>query len=71
MELIAIIVALETLKKENSNVVVYSDSKYVIDSINLGWVYGWVKKGFKDKANPDLWKRFLEIQKNITSNLFG
>ncbi len=63
MELIAIIVALETLKKENSNVVVYSDSKYVVDSINLGWVYGWVKKGFKDKANPDLWKRFLEIQK--------
>ena len=54
---------LETLKKENSNVVVYSDSKYVVDSINLGWVYGWVKKGFKDKANPDLWKRFLEIQK--------
>jgi ribonuclease HI len=63
MELIAIIVALETLKKENSNVVVYSDSKYVVDSINLGWVYGWVKKGFKDKANPDLWKRFLEINK--------
>jgi len=61
MELIAIIVALESLKKEGLNVVVYSDSKYVVDSINLGWVYGWVKKGFKDKANPDLWKRFLEI----------
>jgi len=63
MELIAVIVALETLKKENSQVIVYSDSKYVIDSINLGWVYGWAKKGFKDKANTDLWKRFLEIQK--------
>jgi ribonuclease HI len=61
MELLAIIVALESLKKENSDVVVYSDSKYVVDSINLGWVYGWVKKGFKDKANPDLWKRFLLI----------
>ena len=69
MELIAIIVALETLKKENSNVVVYSDSKYVVDSINLGWVYGWVKKGFKDKANPDLWKRFLEIQKKQSVNI--
>lgn len=61
MELLSIIVALETLKKENSDVVVYSDSKYVVDSINLGWVHGWVKKNFKDKANADLWKRFLEI----------
>jgi ribonuclease HI len=52
MELIAIIVALETLKKENSNVVVYSDSKYVVDSINLGWVYGWVKKDLKTKPIP-------------------
>jgi ribonuclease HI len=63
MELLAIIVALETLKKENSEVEVYSDSKYVVDSINLGWVYSWVKKGFKDKANSDLWKRFLLVQK--------
>ncbi len=63
MELIAVIVALESLTKENLDVVVYSDSKYVVDSINLGWVYGWQKKGFKDKANPDLWKRFLVIQK--------
>lgn len=63
MELIAVIVALESLKKENLNVVVYSDSKYVVDSINLGWVYGWQKKGFKDKANPDLWRRFLDIHK--------
>lgn len=61
MELLAIIVALESLKKDNSDVVVYSDSKYVVDSINLGWVHSWVKKNFKDKANPDLWKRFLNI----------
>ena len=61
MELLSIIVALESLKKDNSEVVVYSDSKYVVDSINLKWVFGWVKKGFKDKANPDLWKRFLLI----------
>lgn len=63
MELLAIIVALESLKKEKSEVEVYSDSKYVVDSINLGWVYSWVKKGFKDKANSDLWKRFLLVQK--------
>lgn len=63
MELIAIIVALESLKKDHLNVIVYSDSKYVVDAINLGWVYGWVKKGFAGKANADLWKRFLIIQK--------
>lgn len=61
MELLAVIVALESIKKEKADVVVFSDSKYVVDSINLGWVFGWVKKGFKDKANPDLWKRFLNI----------
>lgn len=61
MELLAVIVGLESIKKPGIPVVVYSDSKYVVDSINLGWVFGWVKKGFKDKANPDLWKRFLQI----------
>ena len=63
MELLAVITGIESIKKTGQEIMVYSDSKYVIDSINLGWVYGWVKKGFKDKANPDLWKRFLEIQK--------
>ncbi len=63
MELIAVIVALESIKKENADVILYSDSKYVLDAINLGWLNSWVKKGFKDKANPDLWKRYLLIQK--------
>jgi len=63
MELLSVIVALESLKVEGLNVIVYSDSKYVVDAINLGWVHGWAKKGFKDKANPDLWKRFLLIHK--------
>lgn len=61
MELLAVIVGLESIKKPGIPVIVYSDSKYVVDAINLGWVFGWVKKGFKDKANPDLWKRFLGI----------
>lgn len=63
MELLSVIIALESLTKEGLDVIVYSDSKYVVDAINLGWVHGWVKKGFKDKANPDLWKRFLMIHK--------
>ena len=61
MELLAVIVALEHLKKENSEVVVYSDSQYVVNAIEKKWVFGWAKKGFKDKKNKDLWLRFLEV----------
>jgi len=61
MELLAVIVALEQLKKDNMQVLVFSDSKYVVDSVEKGWVFGWVKKGFKDKKNPDLWRRFLKV----------
>lgn len=61
MELLAVIIGLESITDKNIPVKVYSDSKYVIDSINLKWVFGWRKIGFKNKANPDLWQRFLKI----------
>lgn len=61
MELMAVIVALEALKFEQSEVEIYSDSKYVVDSVDKGWVFGWEKKGYKDKKNPDLWRRFLVV----------
>ena len=61
MELLAVIVALEHLKKENLEVTIYSDSQYVVNSIEQKWVFGWVKKGFKGKKNEDLWRRFLPL----------
>ena len=61
MELLAVIVALEMIKQPNNNVMIFSDSKYVIDSIEKKWVFNWQKKGFKGKKNVDLWKRFLKI----------
>ena len=61
MELLAVIMGLEVLKHSGSNVVVYSDSKYVVDAVDKGWVFSWEKKNFKKKKNPDLWKRFLII----------
>ena len=61
MELLAVIVALESLKTDKHPVSVYSDSKYVIDSIVKEWVFGWEKKNFKGKKNEDLWKRYLKI----------
>ena len=63
MELLAVIVALETIKSEGADVLVTSDSKYVVDSVEKGWVFNWVKKGFKGKKNPDLWRRFLIVYK--------
>ena len=66
MELLAVIVALETAKGTGHEITVYSDSKYVVDSVNKGWVFGWVKKRFKDKKNVDLWQRFLRIYPNNT-----
>jgi ribonuclease HI len=61
MELLAVIVGLEKIIKPNMQVLVVSDSKYVVDAIEKKWVFGWEKKGFKDKKNPDLWMRFLKI----------
>ncbi len=61
MELLAVIVGLEHLKSNKSDVVVFSDSKYVVDSVEKKWVFQWQKKGFKGKKNSDLWKRFLLI----------
>lgn len=59
MELWAVIAGLEALKRK-CEVEVYSDSKYVVDSVEKGWLFGWEKKGFKGKKNPDLWQRFLK-----------
>ena len=61
MELLAVIVGLEKITKPNMQVLVVSDSKYVVDAVEKKWVFGWEKKGFKDKKNPDLWMRFLKI----------
>ena len=61
MELLAVIVGLEHLKSNKSDVVVFSDSKYVVDSVEKKWVFQWQKKGFKVKKNAYLWKRFLLI----------
>lgn len=61
MELMAVIVALESLKTNKYPVKICSDSKYVIDSITKGWVFGWEKKNFKGKKNEDLWRRYLQV----------
>ena len=60
MELLAVIEALRKLKNPNTQVLIFTDSKYVVDSVQKGWVFNWEKKGFREKKNPDLWKQFLK-----------
>lgn len=61
MELLAVIVGLEALKMPNTEVIIYSDSEYVVNSVEKGWIWGWQKKGFVGKKNADLWQRFINI----------
>jgi ribonuclease HI len=63
MELLAAIVGLEALKIENSQVIIYTDSKYVSDAVEKGWIWNWVKIRFKGKKNEDLWLRFIKVYK--------
>lgn len=65
MELLAVIEALKALKTNQAQVFIYSDSKYVVDTINKGWIFGWEKKGYKGKKNPDLWKRFILLHRQF------
>ncbi len=63
MELMAVIAALQQLNRDGLDVTIYSDSAYVVNAIEKGWLFGWEKKGFKDKKNPDLWRQFLQLYK--------
>lgn len=65
MELMGVITGLSALK-EPCEVLVTTDSKYVVDSITKGWVYSWQKKGWvksdkKPALNVDLWKKLLPL----------
>jgi ribonuclease HI len=63
MELLAVIVALEKLKSTENDIHIFTDSKYVVDAIEKKWLQSWVKIGFKNKKNPDLWRRILPLLK--------
>jgi len=66
MELLAVIVGLEQLKHTKYPIECFTDSKYVCDSINKGWLKSWQQKGFKKKKNVDLWKRLIPLLQKFT-----
>lgn len=61
MELLAVIRGLEALKVRDIPVTIFSDSKYVVDAVEKGWIWSWQKKGFQGKKNPDLWKHYITL----------
>ncbi len=63
MELLAVIVALRQINKPEIPVSIYTDSKYVCDAISKNWLGNWVKKGFKNVKNVDLWLEYLKVSK--------
>jgi ribonuclease HI len=64
MELMAVIAALEALKKNDLELVIYSDSSYVVKAVMEGWLNKWIKTNFKGgKKNSDLWLRYFELSK--------
>jgi ribonuclease HI len=69
MELMAVVEALKELRNsevwEEETITLYSDSKYVLDPINKGWLKRWKKNNFKGKMNVDLWKEFLEVYRAL------
>ncbi|MGB3617131.1 MAG: ribonuclease HI [Catalinimonas sp.] len=66
MELLAVIKALEAIRRPDYPVTVYTDSKYVADAVEKGWLRNWLAKGFKGKKNEDLWRRFDQVARNRT-----
>ncbi len=65
MELLAVIKGLEAIKKNNIPITIYSDSKYVVEAVEKGWLWNWQKKNFKDKANVDLWLRYIPLHQKL------
>lgn len=62
MELMAVIAALEALKKDGLTITIFSDSQYVVKAVQEGWLRNWLASDFKGgKKNPDLWKRYAQL----------
>jgi len=61
MELMAVIMALEALKKDGLNIIIFSDSRYVVEAVEKKWIFKWKSTGFNKKKNIDLWMNFLEL----------
>lgn len=65
MELLAVVDALKELKRRDLDVLIYTDSQYVAHAVEKGWLLNWMKKGFRNKKNVDLWRDYIEVSKGL------
>lgn len=70
MELLGVIRGLQALKKDKLHIDITTDSKYVVDAVNKGWLFNWEKQNFKNRKNSDLWIKFLELYRKHYINMF-
>jgi len=61
MELMAVVAALQSLKREGLDIVIYSDSAYVVNAVEKGWLNNWIRTGFKGKKNADIWQQYAAL----------
>ncbi len=61
MELMAVLAALKLLTRDGLDITIYTDSAYIVNSVEKKWVFGWEKKGYSGKKNADLWIEFLKL----------
>jgi len=66
MELLGVIVALESLTRKNIPLTIYTDSQYIVNSVEKKWLDGWIRNDFKGgKKNKDLWKRYYQLSRDF------
>lgn len=70
MELMAVIAGLGAIKKTGIPVAIYSDSAYVVNAVEKGWIWEWEKKNFRKKANVDLWQRYIALHDKYNPKFF-
>lgn len=66
MELMAVNVALQSLTKTNLNIMIYTDSQYLVNAVEKGWLRNWLRTGFKGKKNADLWRQYAQLSQKHT-----
>ena len=70
MELLAVVTALQSLTKKNIPLTIFTDSQYVVNSIEKKWLDGWIKTNFKGgKKNKDLWLKYYQLSKHFQIKL--
>ena len=70
MELMAVIVALQSLTRKHIPLTIHTDSQYVVNSVEKKWLDNWIKTNFKGgKKNKDLWLQFYELSKQFKIKL--